>query len=45
LTAAFRLQKAIVTQMVYKSAEAGLRAAKMLFDMMKEVGSRRSRPN
>jgi len=28
---------AIVTRMVNKSAEADLRATKMLFDMMKEV--------
>ena len=37
MTAAIRLQKAIVTQMVNKSAKADLRATKMLFDMMKEV--------
>jgi hypothetical protein len=30
-------REAIVTQMVNKSAEADLRATKMLFDMMKEV--------
>ena len=29
--------RSIVTQMVNKSAEADLRATKMLFDMMKEV--------
>ena len=37
LTAAFRLQKAIVTQLVNESAGANLRATKMLIDMMKDV--------
>ena len=35
--------EAIVTQMVNKSAEADLRATKMLFDMMKEVEQKAGR--
>jgi hypothetical protein len=40
LTAAFRLQKAIVTQLVNKSASADLKATQIVLSMLSEVEAR-----